>query len=183
MSDTENKEQEVAQEVNDQEVEATAEVKEEVVEEKDELTKLQEEKNAMNDKYLRLMADFENFKRQSIKERMETTKLANKDIMLSLVEVLDDFDRGAKTIEEATDIDSVKEGLNLIHTKLKSTLESKGLKSMDAKGEVFNADVHEAVCNIPAPSEEDKGKVVDVIEKGYTLKDSIIRFAKVVVGE
>lgn len=188
MKETENNKPEVSnEEITDQEVNAQAEGEENVVEEEvvelSEIEKVRLESKVMNDKYLRLMADFENYKRNAIKEKMETIKLANKDIMLSLVSVLDDFDRGMKTIGEASDVASVKEGVDLIYKKMQTTLEQKGLTSMDSLGKAFDADFHEAVCNIPAPKEEDKGKVLDVIEKGYQLKDSIIRFAKVVVGE
>lgn len=184
MEETQNKSEEMEHNTVEETTEATAE--ETTQEVKEELTaeaKLQQDLDAMNDKYLRLMADFENYKRNAIKEKMETKKLANKDLMLAMVSVLDDFERGMETIEKVTDVASVKEGVELIQKKLFSTLESKGLAPMNAKGTKFDADVHEAICNVPAPKEEDKGMVVDVIEKGYKLQDTIIRYAKVVVGE
>lgn len=136
-----------------------------------------------NDKYIRLLAEFDNFKRRTAKERIELFKTANAETVKSLITVLDDFDRAQKSIDAATDIDAVKEGLKLVHSKLKSTLTAQGLTEMESSvGKVFDTDLHEAVTNIPAPTEELKGKVVDELEKGYLLNDKVIRFAKVVVG-
>lgn len=136
-----------------------------------------------NDKYIRLLAEFDNFKRRTAKERIELFKTANAETVKSLITVLDDFDRAQKSIETSSDIDAVKEGLKLVHLKLKNTLSAQGLSEMESSvGKVFDTDIHEAVTNIPAPTEELKGKVVDELEKGYLLNDKVIRFAKVVVG-
>lgn len=136
-----------------------------------------------NDKYIRLLAEFDNFKRRTAKERIELFKTANAETVKSLITVLDDFDRAQKSIETSSDIDAVKEGLKLVHLKLKNTLSAQGLAEMESSvGKVFDTDLHEAVTNIPAPTEELKGKVVDELEKGYLLNDKVIRFAKVVVG-
>lgn len=136
-----------------------------------------------NDKYIRLLAEFDNFKRRTAKERIELFKTANAETVKSLITVLDDFDRAQKSIETSSDIDAVKEGLKLVHLKLKNTLSAQGLAEMESSvGKVFDTDIHEAVTNIPAPTEELKGKVVDELEKGYLLNDKVIRFAKVVVG-
>jgi molecular chaperone GrpE len=144
--------------------------------------KLQQENAALNDKYLRLFADFDNYKRRTQKERVELLQTAGKDVIVSLLSVLDDFDRANKAMEGTTDVAAVREGINLVHIKLKNLLAQKGLKEMESINTVFNTDNHEAITKIPAPSEDMKGKVIDELEKGYTLNDKVIRFAKVVVG-
>lgn len=141
--------------------------------------KLQEQK----EKYLRLFADFDNFKKRNAKERLELLNTAGKDIILSIIPTIDDFERAIQAAENAKDITSVKEGMLLIKNKMMSQLQQRGLKEMESVGEPFDASKHEAITEIPAPSEEMKGKVVDQIEKGYTLNDKIIRYAKVVVGK
>jgi len=135
-----------------------------------------------NDKYLRLYAEFDNYKRRTNKERVELLQTAGKDVIVDLLTVLDDFERATKSMETATDVQAVKEGISLVQNKLKNILSNKGLKEMDSIGTPFDADIHEAITNIPAPSEEMKGKVIDQVEKGYYLNDKVIRFAKVVVG-
>jgi molecular chaperone GrpE len=139
--------------------------------------------DALNDKYLRLYAEFDNYKRRTAKERIELFKTANAEVIKSMLSVLDDFDRAKKSMEIAKDIEAVKEGIQLIHHKLKSTLQSQGLSEMESvMGNTFDTDLHEAITNIPAPSEDLKGKVMDEVEKGYLLNDKVIRYAKVVVG-
>ncbi len=139
--------------------------------------------DALNDKYLRLYAEFDNYKRRTAKERIELFKTANADVIKSMLSVLDDFDRAKKSMEIAKDIEAVKEGIQLIHHKLKSTLQSQGLTEMESVvGKAFDTDLHEAITNVPAPSEDLKGKVMDEVEKGYLLYDKVIRYAKVVVG-
>lgn len=135
------------------------------------------------DKYIRLYADFDNYKKRAAKEKLELIKEAGKDILLNLLPVLDDFERARKNMEQADSIEAVKEGMDLIFNKLKSNLELKGLKRMEVMGEPFDAELHEAITEIPAPADDQKGKVVDVVEEGYTLNDKIIRYAKVVVGK
>ncbi|WP_316827672.1 nucleotide exchange factor GrpE [Pedobacter miscanthi] len=144
--------------------------------------KLQSEVQQLNDKYLRLYAEFDNYKRRTQKERVELLQTAGKDVIVSLLPVLDDFDRALKAMETAADVAPVKEGILLVSTKLKNTLAQKGLKDVESISQPFNTDFHEAITNIPAPTEELKGKVIDEVEKGYTLNDNVIRFAKVVVG-
>ena len=135
------------------------------------------------DKYLRLFAEFENYKRRTTKERIELFKTANQEVLLALLPVLDDFDRAITEISK-TDDGPLLEGVALINEKLKTTLVSKGLEQVDVKvGDVFDADFAEAITQIPAPSDELKGKIVDVLEKGYKLGDKIIRFPKVVIGQ
>lgn len=136
----------------------------------------------LKDKYLRLYADFENFRRRTAKEKMDLLANANEGMLVALLPVVDDFERAMQSIETTDDIEAVKEGVKLIYTKLGRTLESKGLKPMVSKGEVFNADLHESITQFPAPSDDLKGKVIDEIERGYQLNDKVIRFAKVIIG-
>lgn len=143
----------------------------------------QEEIAALNDKYIRLYAEFDNYKRRTAKERIELFKTANADVIKSMLSVLDDFDRAKKSMETAKDIEAIKEGIQLIHHKLKNTLQSQGLTEMESVvGKAFDTDLHEAITNVPAPSEDMKGKVMDEVEKGYLLNEKVIRYAKVVVG-
>jgi molecular chaperone GrpE len=141
------------------------------------------ELKAVEDKYLRLYAEFDNYKRRTSAERIELFKTANQEVLVSLLPVMDDFERALKAMQTATEISAVKEGVELVSNKLYSILTAKGLKPMEAKGKPFDSDFHEAITNIPAPSEDLKGKVVDEVEKGYFLNDKVVRFAKVVVGE
>ena len=154
----------------------------EQVEEQTAEEKLQAEVQQLNDKYLRLYAEFDNYKRRTQKERVELLQTAGKDVILSLLPVLDDFDRALKAMETTTDVVPVKEGILLVSTKLKNTLAQKGLKDVESINKDFDTDFHEAITNIPAPTDALKGKVIDEVEKGYTLNDNVIRFAKVVVG-
>ena len=173
----------------DQTTEETSTENNEVEEQKAEPTLEEkiEELNAQIDeqknKYLRLFADFDNYKKRTAKDRLDLLNTAGKDVMLSVIPTLDDLERAISSAETATDIDSVKDGFILVKNKLFSTLAQKGLKPMDCIGEVFNPDKQEALTKIPAPSDDMKGKVIDEIEKGYTLNNKIIRYAKVVVGE
>ncbi len=136
----------------------------------------------LKDKYLRLYADFENFRRRTAKEKLCLIGNANEGVLQALIPVVDDFERALQSIDKTDDVAAVKEGVLLIYNKLFKTLEGKGLKPMVSKGEPFNADLHESVTQFPAPSEDLKGKVIDEIEKGYYLNDKVIRFAKVIVG-
>ncbi|MGN8070264.1 nucleotide exchange factor GrpE [Mucilaginibacter sp. SG564] len=144
--------------------------------------KLKEELAQANDKYLRLYAEFDNFRRRTIKERAEARETEGKELLVALLPVLDDFERAQRSMENAVDVAPVKEGVTLIQNKLKNILGQKGLKEMTSIGEPFDADLHEAITNIPAPTDDQKGKVIDEMEKGYYLKDRVIRFAKVIVG-
>jgi len=137
----------------------------------------------LKDKYLRLVADFDNFRKRSARERLEIIQTASKDVITSLLTVLDDSERAEKQMQVTQDIEAIKEGEKLVFAKLRNTLQSKGLKAMETIGEDFNPEFHEAITEIPAPNESLKGKVLDEVEKGYYLNDKIIRFAKVVVGK
>lgn len=180
MSTIEN---ETVNEQNDQtgENQSQEEVKtsEEAVAEDSSETKIKE----LNDKYLRLYSEFDNFRKRTAKEKVDLIKTAGEDIFKSLLPVIDDFDRAIKFNADTNDIKAVNDGVNLIYHKFKNTLTQKGLEEMKAVGENFDADIHEAITNIPAPSEDLKGKVVEELEKGYSLNGKIIRFAKVVIGQ
>lgn len=135
-----------------------------------------------NNKYIRLYAEFDNYKRRTSRERVELLQTAGKDVIVDLLPVLDDLERALKAIDDHANDTSVKEGIQLVANKLKKTLQQKGLKEMESINQPFDADFHEAVTNIPAPSDEMKGKVIDEIVKGYLLNDKVLRYAKVVVG-
>ncbi|MFN6374379.1 MAG: nucleotide exchange factor GrpE [Chitinophagia bacterium] len=135
------------------------------------------------EKFIRLYAEFDNFKRRSAKERIELIQTAGKEVIQSMLEVMDDSDRAEKQLQKSEDLTQIREGIQLVFTKLRNILHGKGLKEMKSIGEEFNPDLHEAITEIPVPDENMKGKVVDEVEKGYTLNDKIIRFSKVVVGK
>jgi molecular chaperone GrpE len=159
--------------------------KESISEEKNETTtdtiNWEEKFNEMQDKYLRLYSEFDNFRKRSIKEKVDYIGQASADIIKELLPILDDLDR-AFTSNEASS-EGFYEGISLIRSKLHKTLEDKGLKAIESSGQVFDVELHEAITNFPAEKEEDKGKVINTIEKGYYLKDKVLRFAKVVVGQ
>ncbi len=143
--------------------------------------KLQAELSEMKDTHLRLFAEFENYKRRTLKERSDLIRSAGADTLTALLPVLDDFERALKANEKLEN-NPMKEGVLLIYNKLVQTLDARGLKAMQSIGTEFNVDLHEAITNVPAPSEDLKGKVIDEVEKGYYLNDKVIRYAKVVVG-
>ncbi len=146
-------------------------------------TELQKKVDEINDKYLRLYSEFDNYRRRTVKERIELSKTASEEVIVELLPVLDDFERAMKSTEESTECDAVKEGINLIYHKFKTTLEKKGLKPIEAIGNEFDTDFHEAITYIKAPSRKLKGKIVDEIERGYMLNDKVIRYTKVVIGQ
>ncbi|MEW4922849.1 nucleotide exchange factor GrpE [Algibacter sp. 2305UL17-15] len=163
---------------------AVEEQQEEMAEELTVEEQLQEELQKEKDKFLRLFAEFENYKRRTSKERIELFSTASEDVMKTLLPVLDDFERALSHIEDDKEAEELRKGVLLIYQKLVNTLEQKGLKAMTVKkGDVFNADNHEAITQIPAPSDDLKGKIIDVIEKGYVLGEKVIRFPKVVIGQ
>lgn len=148
----------------------------------DAMENIRAELEEQKDKYLRLFAEFDNFKRRNAKERLEMIQTAGKDVIISLLEVLDDCDRAEKQLQENNEIDTNKAGIQLVFNKLRNTLQARGLKAMESINEDFDVEKHEAITEVPVP-ETQKGKVVDEIEKGYYLNGKIIRFAKVVVGK
>jgi molecular chaperone GrpE len=149
----------------------------------EELEKLKEEVQAQKDKYLRLFAEFDNFRKRSARESLELRQTAGKEVIASLLEVLDDCDRAEKQLQAADNIDQVKEGIQLVFSKLRSILQGKGLKAMQSIHTDFDVEKHEAITEIPVQDPSLKGKVIDEVQKGYYLNDKIIRFAKVVVGK
>ena len=149
----------------------------------DETVALKKEVQELKDKYLRQVAEFDNFRKRNAKERLELIQTAGKDVIVTLLEILDDCDRAEKQIHASEDLATIKEGIQLIFNKLRSALQAKGLKSMQSVGNTFDPDQHEAITEVPVPNEQLKGKVIDEVEKGYYLNDKIIRFAKVVVGK
>jgi len=161
--------------------EQTENPSEEKVEEKKEPT-FEEKFIETNDKFLRLHAEFDNFRKRTYKERIEFSKIASEDVLKSLLPVVDDLERAIKSMETVDDITIISEGVVLINNKFKNILVQKGLEEIKAEGETFNTDFHEAIANIPSENEELKGKIIEVVEKGYSLNGKVIRFAKVVVA-
>ena len=151
--------------------------------EEGEVEKLNNELQEQKDKYLRLVAEFDNFKRRNAKERVELIQTAGREVITSMLDVLDDCDRAEKQIQSTDDIAQMKEGVQLVFNKLRTTLQSKGLKQMESIHTDFDVEKHEAITEIPAPNDELKGKVMDEVTKGYYLNEKLIRFAKVVVGK
>lgn len=189
MSNNKVEEEKVNEEVQDTATqENTADNKTETTEANadepvNELAEAKKKYDELNDKYVRLFSDFDNFRRRNAQEKLTLIENAGSDIAKELLAVLDDFDRAIENNETATDIDGVKEGFKLIHSKLYKTLENKGVKAMNSKGTDFDTDLHEAITHMPAPSEDLKGKVVEVAEKGYYFREKVLRFAKVVIGQ
>jgi len=144
---------------------------------------LQKQLDELNDKYLRLYSEFDNYRKRNAKERIELLKSASQEVILDVLPVIDDLERAIQSFEEHNLSKEAKKGVELIYNKLMNILKQKGLEAIDAKGKEFDTDFHEAITNVPAPSDDLKGKVVDVIQNGYLLNGKIIRFAKVVVGQ
>lgn len=144
----------------------------------------EEKFNDLNDKYLRLYSEFENFRKRTAKEKIDLIQTAGEDIIKVMLPILDDFERAIASNENSNDLEAIKEGVKLVAHKFKSALTQKGLKDIEVEhGADFDVDFHEAITKIPAPSEELKGKIVDVVEKGYALQEKVIRYPKVVIGE
>ncbi len=143
---------------------------------------LKNEVAELKDKYLRLYSEFDNFRKRTSKEKIDLSKTANEDVIKAILPTLDDFERALKSLGDDDSIKPAKDGMAIIYNKLFKTLEGKGLKAMNATGEVFDVELHEAITQIPAPSEDLKGKIIDEVEKGYFLNEKVIRFAKVVTG-
>lgn len=174
-TDVQNNEQ-----LNEQENKETPEPSEEQI--PSETDVLKQEVVDLKDKYIRLYSDFENFRKRTAKEKMELLNTAGEDVIKTILPVVDDLERALKSIAETEENKSLREGVELVYQKFIKSLESKGLKAMNAVGQVFDVETHEAITQIPAPSEDLKGKVIDEIEKGYYLNEKVIRFAKVVIG-
>lgn len=148
-----------------------------------EMEQMKLEIQEQKEKFIRLYAEFDNFKRRNAKERVELIQTAGRDVIQSMLEVMDDCDRAEKQLQNSEDLHQIKQGIQLVFTKLRNTLHAKGVKEMKSIGEEFNPDIHEAITEIPVTDPAMKGKVVDEVEKGYTLNEKIIRYSKVVVGK
>jgi molecular chaperone GrpE len=187
-SDEETKQQNIDEAAinfnSDDSLAGTTHLNDEMTNEGDEkVQQLEADLKEMNDKYLRLVAEFDNFRKRNAKEKIELTKSAGEEVMKALLDVVDDSDRAVQQLEVSEDVALIKEGVSLVFNKLKNTLQSKGLKAMESIGQDFDTELHEAITEIPAPKEEMKGKVIDEVQKGYYLNDKIIRHAKVIVGK
>lgn len=179
----------VVEEVIDQEVsseessEESLEVADaEVVEEKDDLTLALEAAADLSDKHLRLQAEFDNYRKRTMKEKMDLIKTAGEGIIKDILPVMDDFERAMSTLDSSEDIESVKDGLQLIYSKFEAFMTQKGVAAISVEEGIFDTELHEAITQIPAPSEDMKGKIIDCVQKGYTLNEKVIRHSKVVVG-
>jgi molecular chaperone GrpE len=186
MSEKENEEitgqEQEANETTQEETQENAAAEGKVVEEVKELT-LEEKYAELNNKYVRLYSDFDNFRKRTIKEKADIISTASGALMGDLLGTLDDFERAIANNENVEDVESLREGFKLIYNKYFTTLKNKGLEPMDCKGDVFDADKHEGITNVPVEDAKDKGKIVDVIERGYNLRGRSLRYAKVVVGQ
>lgn len=183
-SKSKNIKQEEAKGLNDETVAVEEQQEQDINEALSTEDQLKEELQNEKDKFLRLFAEFENYKKRTSRERVELFKTAGKEVMIELLPVLDDFERALTHIEDDKEAEELRKGVLLIYQKLLSTLEKKGLQVFEvAQGDAFDAEVHTAITQIPAPSDDLKGKIIDVVEKGYKLGDTIIRFPKVVVGQ
>ena len=149
----------------------------------EELATLKKELSGLHDKYLRLAAEFDNYRKRTLREKTDLLQNAGESLLLDILPVVDDFERGLEVASNAVDMDAVRTGMDLIYNKLKDFLNNHGVKEIKALNEPFDTDWHEAVTNIPAPSDDMKGKIVDVIQKGYTLNSKVMRYSKVVIGE
>lgn len=150
---------------------------------KNKLEEFEKSSKEWQDKYIRLAAEFDNYRKRTLKEKAELILYANESLLKDILTVIDDFDRGIEIIDKSEDKEALKEGIHLIYNKFKEFLQQKGIKEIESKGLSFDVELHEAMTKIPAPTEEDKGKVIEVIGKGYKLNNKVIRYAKVVVGD
>ena len=184
----EEPEKEVVNDTAQQELEANQQTENQTTEEEgdkiaNEIAELTQKCNDLNDKNLRLMAEFDNYRKRTLKERSDLIKTAGENILSSMLPLVDDFERALKAMETAEDVVAVKEGVDLIYNKFIAFLLQNGVKAIPTDNEVFNTDLHEAITTFPAPTEDMKGKIIDCVSKGYTMNDKVIRFSKVVVGE
>lgn len=172
-----------APEMQEEEVESNSEEQEQELEEKSKEQVLEEKLAELQDKYIRLSAEYDNYRKRTLREKVDLLEGAKTDVFINLIPVIDDLERAMEAVKSAKDINAVKEGMNLIHGKFSNYLTQQGIKEIEALNKDLNVDQHEAITKIPVESKKKKGKVVDVIEKGYMLRDKVIRFAKVVIGE
>lgn len=163
--------------------EQPATAKPETTEEAGETNEWEAKYNQLNDTHLRLMAEFDNYRKRTLREKSELIKSAGESVLVNLLPLADDFERGLKAAQESADVDAVRQGMELIYSKLAAFFQQNGIKTIETENSAFDTEYHEAITMIPAPAEELKGKIIDCVQKGYTLNDKVIRFAKVVVGE
>ncbi len=175
-----NQEEVLNESTGEEEAEESEEIE---VEEKKREATTEEKLAELQDRYLRLSAEYDNFRKRTLKEKIDLQKSANENLLNALLPVADDFDRALGVVDDARDIEAVKEGMKLISGKFTGFLAQQGVKEIDVKNKAFDTDLSEAITKIPAPSKKLKGKVVDVVQKGYYLNDKVLRFAKVVIGE
>lgn len=175
------KQEEIREEIEDQDQKEEGE--EEIEEEPKKESTAEEKLAELQDRYLRLSAEYDNFRKRTLKEKIDLQKSANAQLLEAVLPVADDFDRAMQSVDEARDIEAVKEGMKLISDKFYSFLKQQGVKEIEAVNKEFDTDLHEAITKIPATSKKQKGRVVDVIQKGYFLNDRVLRFSKVVIGE
>jgi molecular chaperone GrpE len=179
-----SKAKDIQEDIIEAQVEATANQEEVEVEALSVEDTLKLELSQEKDKFLRLFAEFENYKKRTSKERVELFKTASKDVMVSMLPILDDFERALLHIEDDKEAEELRKGVVLIYQKLLTTLSQKGLVAIEVKqGDVFDSEIHQAITQVPAPSKKLKGKIIDVVEKGYKLGETVIRFPKVVIGQ
>lgn len=187
MENNKDMEQEAQEKVQKEETEETCTEKENTQEENaevaDPVAELEAKCQKMHEDYMRLYADFDNYRKRAMKEKADLIKTAAEGVLVDVLPLVDDFERAISSMEKTESVDGVKEGVSLIYNKLISFLDSKGVKAIDAVGQPFNTEFHEAITKFPAPSEDMKGKVIDCTQKGYTLYGKVIRYAKVVYGE
>jgi molecular chaperone GrpE len=165
------------------ETEVAAQSSEEITRLEQKVEELTQKATEWQDKYIRLSAEFDNYRKRTLKEKSDLIRLANEDLLKDILPVVDDFERGIDIVDKSQDLEALRTGIHLIYNKFTEFLKQEGLKEIQAREQTFDLDYHEALTKIPVPNEEMKGKVVDVVEKGYTLNDKVIRYAKVVVGE
>ncbi len=182
-TDSASRQKETTAKQKQQKKDNTAETEDKKAEKVSKLDKVTQEAHEWHDKYLRLSAEFDNYRKRTLKEKADLMRLANEDLLKDIISVIDDFERGIDTMDKSEDLDALKEGIHLIYNKFSDFIKQKGLKEIEALEKPFDIDYHEAVTKIPAPTKKLKGNVVDVIEKGYILNEKVIRYAKVVVGE
>ncbi|WP_423126779.1 nucleotide exchange factor GrpE [Gaoshiqia sp. Z1-71] len=170
-------------EQHEQKKEATKDKKQKKDQAREQVEKLENELAEIKDKHIRLQAEFDNFRKRTLKEKMELMKSAGESVLMNILPVIDDFERALTAFREIEDENPLKQGVTLIYNKFQDFLKQNGVKEIEAKEKDFDTDLHEAITKIPAPTEELKGKIVDVVQKGYLLNEKVIRFAKVVIGE
>ena len=170
-------------EQHEQKKETTKDKKHKKDQVREQVEKLENELAEVKDKHIRLQAEFDNFRKRTLKEKMELMKSAGESVLMNILPVIDDFERALIAFRDIEDENPLKQGVNLIYSKFQDFLKQNGVKEIEAKEKDFDTDLHEAITKIPAPTEELKGKIVDVVQKGYLLNEKVIRFAKVVIGE